>query len=320
MPQSQKPINISIVIVSWNAKGYLLDCLESLTQTTKGLSTEVIVVDNASSDGSPDAVESRFPNVKLIRNGQNLGFAKGNNIGISQSKGRYVCLINSDVILLGDCLKRLVAFMDSNPSVGMSGPRILNGDRTVQLVAGVLPNPLSELGQALFLHTIKPLRRIFPRPEFSAPDLAGVRSVPFLYGCFWMVSRTALDTVGLLDERFFMYGEDVDWCKRFNDAGFKVVYFPEVEAVHFGCASSMNARNRYYVQMKKSRLLYFQKHYGRAGRFVCYLSIFLGSIARLTGWIGLSIIMPGSRKEAFLMRQQYIACLRWLVLRQESPV
>lgn len=317
MPLSPTPIDISIVIVSWNAKRYLLDCLESLAQTTAGLSTEVLVVDNASSDGSPDAVERQFPNVKLIRNRQNLGFAKGNNIGISQSKGRYICLINSDVVLLGDCLKRLMAFMDSNASVGMSAPRILNGDRTVQLVAGVLPNPLSELGQALFLNTIKPLKRVFPGSEFSASELAGVRSVPLLYGCFWMVSRIALDTVGLLDERFFMYGEDVDWCKRFNDSGFKVIYFPEAEAVHFGGASSMNAQNRFYVQMKKSRLLYFQKHYGKMGRFFCYVSILLGSIVRLTGWIGLSIIMPGRRQEAFLMRRQYIACLRWLLLRRE---
>ena len=124
--------DVSIIIVSWNAKQHLLNCLNSLENTAKGYSQEIFIVDNASSDGSPDAVARQFPQVKLVKNKENLGFARANNIGIHQSSGRYICLVNSDVVVLNGCIENLISFMDNHPTAGMVGPRILNQDRTLQ--------------------------------------------------------------------------------------------------------------------------------------------------------------------------------------------
>jgi GT2 family glycosyltransferase len=304
---------VSIIIVNWNAKQYLLNCIRSIKETTSDISFEIIVVDNASTDGSVSALNVEFPEVKLIQNHKNLGFAKGNNIGIRKAAGRYICLVNSDVLFFKGCLRQLADFMDKHPDVGMCAPKVLNSDLTVQETAGYLPNIWTEFGQAVFLDRIKWLEGIFPRPEIDVRMLTDIKRVPFLYGCFWMVSKIALDKVGLLDERFFMYGEDVDWCKRFNDAGFEVIYYPKAEVIHFGCASSANAPVKFYVEMKRSRLLYFRKHYGKTGRLVSACILFIFCTFRYIGWTVLGIVCPKKFTDSLANRKNYFACLKWLL-------
>jgi hypothetical protein len=159
-------MDVSIVIVSWNARDYLVKCLRSIEETRGTLTLEVIVVDNASSDGSPEAVAGQFPWVQLIQTGANLGFARGNNVGIVRSTGRYVYLINSDVVLLKGCLQGLVEFMDAHPAVGLAGPRILNADRTFQISMRRSPSLWANWGQAFFLDRAPLLSALFPASRF----------------------------------------------------------------------------------------------------------------------------------------------------------
>ena len=161
-------MDVSIVIVSWNARDYLVKCLRSIEETRGTLTLEVIVVDNASSDGSPEAVAGQFPWVQLIQTGANLGFARGNNVGIVHSTGRYVCLINSDVVLLKGCLQGLVEFMDAHPAVGLAGPRILNADRTFQISMRRSPSLWANWGRAFFLDRAPLLSALFPCVEIQA--------------------------------------------------------------------------------------------------------------------------------------------------------
>jgi len=267
-------VDVSIVVVNYNTRDLLHDCLRSITEHGKETETAVIVVDNASSDGSQSMVRTEFPSVKLIENTKNLGFAKANNLGIRASKGRYVALINSDVVVLEGCLPCLVRFMDTHPAVGMAAPRILNADRSLQPSCRTFPSLWNNFSQAVGLS------RLFPRSSFFgdwsmkywAHDT--VREVDALSGCFWMLRQKALDEVGLLDERFFMYGEDLDWCRRFHDAGWGVHFYPEAEAVHFGGASSASAPVKFFLEMQKADLQYWKKHHGRF-RQICYAMIIL---------------------------------------------
>lgn len=306
-------INVSVVIVNCNTRELLRDCLKSIYQQFTEIDIEVVVVDNASNDNSQDMVKREFPPVILIENKQNLGFAKANNIGIQQSSGRYIALINSDIVVLDDCLKQLIHFMDTNPIIGMAGPRILNPDKTLQPSCRKFPSLWNNLSQAVGLS------RLFPRSSFFgdwsmkywAHD--SLRSVDALSGCFWMVRRKSLDEVGLLDERFFMYGEDLDWCRRFHDAGWDVCFYPDAQAIHYGGASSANAPIKFYLEMQKADLQYWRKHHGRF-RQVCYsLIIFLRHLIRLVTFAITYPINSKDRSQIKRKMQQSFACIQWLL-------
>ncbi len=305
--------DVSIIIVSWNAKKYLLNCLNSLIQRQKEYSQELIVVDNASSDGSAELVEKDFPQVKLIRNEENLGFAKANNIGIRASTGRYICLINSDVVVLDNCVKLMIEFMDQHLKAGMGGPRVLNPDRTLQVSCRHFPSIWNNLCQAIALNKVFPKSVFFSEPFMNYWNHDSVRSIDVLTGCFWIIRREALDKVGLLDEDFFFYGEDIDWCKRFQNAGWEVIFNPNAAAIHFGGASSANAPIRFYIELQKADLHYWQKHYGSIGR-VCYAAIILLRhllrVIAMTFWF---IIFPSKRKETSFKLKRCLACIRWVL-------
>ncbi|MBZ5499104.1 MAG: glycosyltransferase family 2 protein [Acidobacteriia bacterium] len=261
LPSATGPApEISVIIVSWNACRFLEECLESLSRGVTR-SYEVIVVDNASSDGSANMVTARFPWVTLIQSEENLGFAKGNNLGIRRSRGRYLALINSDVKVLPACLDRLAAFLDDRPHVGMVGPRIMYDDGRQQSSCRRFPglwNNICELFR---------LNRLFPRSAFFAGEhmfyfsYDRVCEVDVLVGCFILVRRVAVEHVGLLDESFWMYGEDLDWCRRCWSAGWKVMFYPGAEAIHYCGASSAKDPVRFGVAQQQARLRFWAKHY-----------------------------------------------------------
>lgn len=245
---------LSIIIVNWNAKDYLDKCLRSLIADTKLIDAEIIVVDNASNDGSVEMIGNCFQQIRLIQNSDNLGFAKANNIGILNSSGKYVCLVNSDVLVLPNCLKPLINYLKKHNNVALIGPKILNVDSTLQRSAKKFPSILNTFFSS------QGITRLFPSITFH--DHGDLGEVDILSGCFWVLQRSALDKVGLLDEDFFFYAEDKDWCKRAYDAGWKVIYFPYSSAIHYGGVSSSNAPLHYYIEMQKSNLLYLKKHSG----------------------------------------------------------
>jgi GT2 family glycosyltransferase len=227
---------------------------------------EIIVVDNGSEDGSQEAVRKAFPEVKLIENEANLGFARANNIGIRQSNGRYVCLVNSDVKILDGCIDTLCGYMDQNPSAGIVGPKIFWPDMTLQDSCRQFPSLWTSLCTALKLD------RLFPRSAFFAGEHMfyfahdELRRVDFLAGCFLAIRRVALDQVGLFDEQFFIYAEEMDLCKRFWNAGWGIIFDPGAGAIHYHGASSSREPLRFSIEQQNAVLKYWRKHHSRPDR------------------------------------------------------
>lgn len=274
-------IDISIIIVSWNAKAFLEECLDSLSAPLAQDNVEIFVVDNASSDGSPEMVEAKFPRVKLIQAGGNLGFSKANNLGIRASTGRYVCLINSDVKVLGDCLWAMVKFMDENPTVGIGGPRMLNRDGTMQVSCRKLPSLWNNFCASSGLAAAFPHTAFFTSEQMFYFPHDRVARVEVIAGCYWIVRRSAMDQFGLLDEAFFIYGEDVDWCRRCWTSGWEIVFAPVGEAIHYQGGSSSNDPVRFSVAQQQAVIQYWRKHHSAVAVFFERWILGLGIVLRM---------------------------------------
>jgi GT2 family glycosyltransferase len=312
--------DVSVIIVSWNAKGFLLECLDSLeAQKKDGLSLETIVVDNASSDGTPEEVAKQFPDVRLIQSGANLGFAKANNIGIRQATGKYLCLINSDVVVHPGCLRKIFDYMEANPTVGILGPRTVGSKGKTQRSCMRFPSLWNQFCRALALDTLFPKSRLFG--GFLMRDFAHdrTRDVDILNGCFWMARQEAVDQVGLLDERFFMYGEDMDWCRRFRQAGWRAVFYAGASAIHYGGGSSANAPARFHVEQRRANLQYWWKHHGRLAAYTYSWIVGIEELARALGYGLLFLSRKSRRVEASFKVKRSLACIRSLITRNLMP-
>jgi len=311
MTQPNQP-DVSIVIVTWNGKRYALECLESLRMLKSKLSLQVIVVDNASTDGTPEAIRRQYPEVELAENSDNLGFAKGNNVGIAMSRGRYVCLLNSDVVVPPGCFETMVDYMDAHSDIGLLGPKMLSPDGGIGPSVMKLPTVWNSLCCALGLHSVFKNSDFFGgylMPNFPYDK---IEDVEVLTGWFWMTPKPALDQVGGLDERFFMYGEDIDWCHRYLKAGWRVVFFPGAEALHYGAASSAQAPTRFYVEMRRANLQYFRKHYGRVRTAGYLLTTWVHELVRIAAYGALYCVKRTQRPDAALKVERSWSCLRWL--------
>jgi GT2 family glycosyltransferase len=275
-------LDVSFVIVNWNTKHHLQKCLRSISSSCTDMRYEIIVVDNASSDGSPEMVKADFPAVRLIQNADNVGFAAANNQGTAEARGRYLALVNSDVEIFAGTLQRLVAFMEGNPGVGVLGPKVLNADRTLQPSCRTFPSLRSWLIRALALDTT------FPRSRFGGHFMTDwsheeVRDVDILSGCFWLIRRSAHEQVGGLDTRFFMYAEDMDLCLRYRRAGWRVTFYPAAEIIHYGGVSSGAAPVRFWIEQQRANLQYWKKHHGAASAGVLYLILIFHHLLRVPG-------------------------------------
>lgn len=306
-------IDYSVIIVSWNAKNYLSECLQSLDKYRFKYNAEIIVVDNASTDGSPSLVQETFPHVKLIINEQNYGFAKGNNIGITQSTGKYLFLINSDVIVKDVCIEKMIEYMDDHPDIGILGPKILDKFGKTQRSCMEFPSLWNTFYSAFGLHNIFGKLQFFRGEMMTYWPHNTIRPVDVINGCFWMVRKEALDKVGLLDEHFFIYSEDKDWCKRFHETGWGVVFYPEAEAIHYGGASSSNAPIRFDVEMQKANLQYWKKHYSNWDCLCYRLMTFLHHMIRVLGYTCVYLIsMKNRHNAAFKIKRSY-TIIQWLI-------
>ncbi len=254
-------MDLSIVIVTYNARDYVRRCLRSVLEHTQGLQYESIVVDNASQDGTPEMVSAEFPQVRLLRLPNNAGFAAGVNRGVSASKGETLAILNPDTLLLDNAFLTMWRYLKENPEVGVLGPKLLDEDGSVQLSCRRFPG----FATALF-NRYSLLTRFFPRNRFSAAylmsdwDHSQVREVDWLSGACWMVPRRAFDHIGALDEGYFMYIEDVDFCQRAHRAGWKVVYFPQVALVHHIGRSTGTLPNRMIIERHRSMWHYYKRY------------------------------------------------------------
>jgi len=256
-------LDLSVIIVNWNVKDLLRECLKSLYAATRGIAFEVFVVDNASTDGSSQMVQGEFPQVHLIENTANLGFARANNQAIRLSQGRHVLLLNPDTVVLPDALTRMVRFADSHLQIGAIGPRILRPNGAVDFrCARRFPSLTSELWEKTGLATRFPNSRIFGEHLMGHWDHKDGRPVDLLTGACLMARREVIDRVGLMDEDFFLYGEDVDWCYRIKRAGWQVFYYADVGIIHFGGQSSASVQLELDMEALRSLNLFFRKNYG----------------------------------------------------------
>jgi GT2 family glycosyltransferase len=303
---------LSIVVVTWNGKKYTLECLDSLDKLKASLSMEILVVDNGSSDGTPSAIQEQFPEVKLVRNNENLGFAKANNIGIGLSRGKYVCLLNSDVVVPAGCLESMTAYMEEHPGIGLLGPKMLSPTGGIGQSVMRLPTVWNSLCSALGLHSMFPDSKRFGGFLMNGYEYDVIDDVEVLTGWFWMVPRIALEKVGGLDERFFMYGEDIDWSYRFLKAGWRVVFYPNAEALHYGAASSRQAPTRFYVEMRRANLQYFRKHHGRLGGLGYLVTTWVHELFRVLGYGALYCVNRYKRADAAFKVSRSLSCIRWL--------
>ncbi len=254
-------MDLSVVIVSFNARDYLRRCLGSLYEHTEGIAYEVIVVDNASWDGSAEMVESEFPQASLIRCSANVGFAAACNRGIVQAKGEFILLLNPDTEIADNAFAPMVAYCRQQPQVGILGPKLLNSDGSLQLSCRRFPSHLTGLFNRQSI-----LTRLLPRNRFSSRYLMSdwnhdsIAEVDWLSGACTLLRRQMLADIGLLDEGFFMYIEDVDICYRAHQGGYRVVYFPQAMVTHHIGRSSDTLPNRSILQWHRSMWRYYRKH------------------------------------------------------------
>ena len=254
-------VDLSVVIVAWNAKHYLDLCLDSLAKAPPRRSMEVLVVDNASADDTVEMVESKYPWVKLIKSKDNLGFSKGNNLAIRQCRGRFIALVNPDVIVFPGCLDALADFLDQNPKVGDVGPRVFNPDMTQQSTCRRFPTLWNNFCSATHLESIFKGRRFFAGEHMFYFSHDRTLAVDVIVGCFSMIRRETFDEVGLLDEDLFMYGDDVDWCRRARNAGWQVMFYPGAQAIHDRGKTTAPFPAHFAVAQQRSVLHYWTKHH-----------------------------------------------------------
>jgi GT2 family glycosyltransferase len=310
---------ISVVIISWNAQAHLRRCLASIAEHACDVVLETIVIDNASSDGSPEMVEAEFPQVTLIRAGANLGFGRANNIGFARAKGEFVAMVNSDVVLHPGCMQELARHLRANPGTCLVAPRIQGRTGELQRTCKHLPTLWNTFCRFAALDRLLPGSRHFCGFELLAADHATTRSVPAIGGCFWLLRGSAIQEVGAFDERFFFYAEDIDWCKRFGESGWAVDFLPTASATHYGGGSTERAPVRYSIEIIRSTLQYWRKHHGRSGESVCFSMFVTHHAIRLLPRVCLWVFSGGRAGDVGSKIAQDYSCLRWLLTGARSP-
>jgi GT2 family glycosyltransferase len=257
---------------------------------------EVLVVDNASSDDSATMVSQCFPWVHLIQSSENVGFARANNQAIRQSKGRYLLLLNPDTVVLKDALEVLLEFMETHPKVGAAGPRLLNPDGTLQVSCYPALTLTRELWRLLHLDILYPYGSF----KMRAWSITAYRKVDIVQGACLIMRRDIVEQVGALDEDYFIYTEEVDLCYRIRQAGWSICWVPNAQVIHYGGQSTQQVAAEMFLQLYRSKLLYFRKHHGLLAVHLYKLILFV------TGGIRL-LFSPLARFEQPSSRQQHEA-------------
>jgi N-acetylglucosaminyl-diphospho-decaprenol L-rhamnosyltransferase len=255
-------MDLTTVIVNYKSLEPLLECLDSLALDGGGIASEVVVVDNASGDGAAAALAQRFPDVRFVANAENVGFARAVNQGIRAGSGEAVLVINPDCVVRPGALRALLGWLREHPRTGIAAPRVLSTDGALEFSARSYPDHTSFLFNRYSL-----LTRLWPANPFSRRylltdwDHLSPRDVDWVSGACMMVRRQAIDEVGAFDEAFFMFNEDVDWCRRMNQAGWKVSYVPDAVVVHHVGASSHRTSNKVILERHRGMIHYFHKHH-----------------------------------------------------------
>mgnify|MGYP002078437655 CR=1 FL=1 len=301
-------MDLSIIIVSWNVRDLLERALACVSTTVRASSFEVIVVDNASDDGSVAMVRERFPEVRVIANPENVGFGRANNQGAALARGRYLLLLNPDAFVHAGTLDQLVAFMDAHPDAGAAAPRLRYEDGRLQRSVTSFPTVLTELWTTIGLDRAFPKHPVFGRYKLTYWAMDDLRPVDALMGACLLLRREVVNQVGLFDEQFFMYSEEVDLCYRIQRAGWKNYFVPSVEATHIWGGSSQRVPTQTFLRLFRSRVQFFRKHYGTTTTRLYKAVLVLAAALRVAG----GPIVFALRRDAGLVSiyLNYLALLR----------
>jgi hypothetical protein len=281
-------MDLSVIIVNWNTRKLLEDCLTSIYKFTKNIGFEVIVVDNNSNDGSKKNVEIKFPKVKLIANKKNLGFAKANNIGIKQAKGKYILLLNSDTYMMENSLQKLFEFANRQENIGIVAPQLLNPDKTIQQSLGFFPNLPQIFFWMSFIDDL-PLGYLL-KPYHIDHDIFYKKDqmVDWVTGAAILVPKNVIQKAGALDDKIFMYGEDVEWCYRIKKAGLQIIYTPITKIVHIGRGSSDKDPTRAFIGEFQGLKYFYTKHKSNFSLQILKILLKMGTLTRILifGFLG----------------------------------
>lgn len=273
-------MQLSIIIVNWNTREMSRSCLESVFENIHDYEAEVIVVDNASKDGSAEMVKNDFPEAILICNSENMGFATANNQAIRIAKGRNILLLNSDTIVLGDVMQKSVVYMDAHPEVGVFGCRVLNPDRTMQATCFQYPSLFNSFLKTLGMHRI-PWPAFFGRESLRGWKRDSERDVDVVTGCYFMVRAEDLKKVGLLDESYFFCYEETDWCVRFRKLGWRCRFSPVGEIIHYGNVSGKMLEHKRDLHLIRGKIKLHRKHGGELNAATIWLLCLIFFVIRL---------------------------------------
>jgi len=298
--------DVSIIVVAWNVRKLLYDCLKSVYDQTEGVDFEVIYVDNASEDGSVDMVKSEFPQVKIIENSQNEGFIKANNQAIQIAQGRYVLLLNSDTIVLDNAIEKIVKFADAHPEAGVVGCKVLNPDGTLQRNCFMYPSVLNMFLFATHLYKIFPKSRFFGRERMTWWDFDYVSEVETICGSCSLVQKKAVEQVGLMDEAYFVYGDDPDWCYRFKKNGWKIMFTPEPRIIHYGGQTTKRLPDKFLLQLYGAKLIFIKKHKSKPAFFLARLLTALFFLLRVPYWLIVEIFSGSKKKQPIAATKIYL--------------
>ncbi|ANY74144.1 glycosyl transferase family 2 [Paenibacillus ihbetae] len=270
-------MDVSILIVNYNTRQLTLDCLQSVYASETEFTYEVIVIDNDSKDDSVQAIRQEFPLVRLIENTENTGFAIANNQGMAAAQGRYVLLLNSDTVIQRDTLQTMVAFMDRNPITGASGCKIILPDGSLDKACKRgFPTPSASFYYAFGLSKLFPNEPRFNQYQLGYLDPDQEYPVDCLVGAFMLVRRETIEQVGGLDETFFMYGEDIDWCYRIKQAGWGIHYYPRTTIVHYKGGSARRRPFKIIYEFHRAMILFHRKHYRKKYNILVNGAVYAG--------------------------------------------
>jgi GT2 family glycosyltransferase len=300
---------LSFILVNWNTKGHILEALRSIADTVHDYRHEIFVVDNGSTDGSPEAIKEAFPEVRLIRNERNLGFAHAVNQAQAQAKGSYCVLLNSDARLTEGAIKTLAAFMEENPDVGIAGGELMNEDGSRQNSIAPFPSLATELLNKRLLRILFPRRYPGKEREYPAP-----LDVDSLVGACIIVRRQAIDEVGMLDEGYFFFMEETDWCLRLKKQGWRISFVPQARILHLQGASASLAKAEARIEYYRSRYRFFTKWHGRGKTVVLKAGLML----RLVGEVAANSLLLWNKRYRTRWRT-YCRLLSWHVRSCPSP-
>lgn len=279
-------ITLSIVIVNYNAEKLLRNCIESIYNETHDITFDIWVVDNNSSDNSVAMLKKDFPEINLLQNANNVGFARANNMAIVKSKANYILLLNPDTIICNQAIEKVVSYMNQKPKTGIVGCKVLNEDGSIQLACRrSIPSPKVAFFRLTGLSKLFPNSKLMAKYNLTYMDADKPHEVDAVSGAFLMVRGKVIDEIGNLDDNFFMYGEELDWCLRTKKAGWMVMYYPYAEIIHYKGECSKSNSKKATFEFYRSMYLFHKKHFADNYNPIINILIYAGIFLKaLTSW------------------------------------